>query len=253
VELFPNFVRQERGGLSVWFDRKYAAPSEFELFADADRLFERAECELVKDQKKIKVARIRLSLGGHAHAIYLKRYNTFSWRVKLASLFAPSGAVRSLRGAAILLNAQVSTAMPVAVVESRRWGVLTKSFFFSEEIEGGKTADSYWCGDLLALKGNQGYHRRRGFLEELALLFKSLHQRGIYHNDLKDSISSWSRTARLPANHFFFSTSRVYADTTSSAKDVGSKISSSSTARSDDMLGERPNFISSSAIWARLS
>ena len=137
----------------------------------------------MKDQKKTKVGRISLEVSGQRRSLYIKRYNAFSLRVKLMSIFRRSGAVRSLQGAAILKDAGFSTATPVAAVESRRWGMVMKSFYLSEEIAGGTSTDSYWHRDLT------GAHRgaRRRFLESLALAFQTFHRRGVYHNDLKDA------------------------------------------------------------------
>jgi len=187
VENFPDIVCRKLGDSWIWVAQEYAAPSDVTLLADADRLFEGPGCEIIKDQRKIRVARIRINLGGEARTLYLKRYNAFSWRVLLGSLFRDSGAVRALRGAAILIDARIATAKPVAVVESRSWGMVTKSFFFTEEIPRGKTVDVFWRDDLSALAGLAGFRRRRGFLRALASVFESLHVQGIYHGDLKDA------------------------------------------------------------------
>ena len=187
MENFPDIVCRKLGDSWIWVAQEYAAPSDVTLLADADRLFEGPGCEIIKDQRKIRVARIRINLGGEARTLYLKRYNAFSWRVLLGSLFRDSGAVRALRGAAVLLDARIATAKPVAVVESRSWGMVTKSFFFTEEIPRGKTVDFFWRDDLSALAGLAGFRRRRGFLRALASVFQSLHGQGIYHGDLKDA------------------------------------------------------------------
>jgi tRNA A-37 threonylcarbamoyl transferase component Bud32 len=70
-------------------------------------------------------------------------------------------------------------------VEYRRFGILIKSLYFSEEISDAKTVESSWRDDLSALKGVAGHRRRRLVLRSLARLFRSLHENGIYHNDLK--------------------------------------------------------------------
>lgn len=187
MEKFPDIVCRRLGDSWIWVAREYAAPWDVALLADADRLFEGPGCEIIKDQQKIRVARIRINLGGEARTLYLKRYNAFSWRVLLGSLFRYSGAVRALRGAAVLLDARIATAKPVAAVESRSWRMVTKSFFFTEEIPRGKTVDVFWRDDLSALAGQAGFRRRRGFLRALASVFESLHGQGIYHGDLKDA------------------------------------------------------------------
>jgi hypothetical protein len=158
-----------------------------EAIANLDRLFERAACQMIKDERKITVARVNLEIGGLATGVYVKRYNAFSWLYRLGSLFRTSRAVRSLSGAMILSRAGVSTGRPLAAVESRRWGMLTKSAFLSEEIVPSETADGYWRGRLKLLPGADGFQRRRKFLTNLGKLFRHLHDRRIYHNDLKDA------------------------------------------------------------------
>jgi hypothetical protein len=186
VENFPDFGCHKVGNALIWAATEYAAPADIALMADADRLFQDAGCEIIKDQRKIKIARIRIKLGGRNRALYLKRYNAFSWRIPLGSLFRRSGAVKALRGVEVLASSRVAGAKPVAAVENRRWGMVTKSFFFTEEIAGGKTIDAYWRENIGALGGRDGFRRRRSFLRALALLFRSLHGQRVYHGDLKD-------------------------------------------------------------------
>jgi hypothetical protein len=186
VENFPDFVCHKLANALIWVARECAAPTDVALIADADRLFRGPGCEIIKDQRKIKIARIRIKLGGRNRTLYLKRYNAFSWRIPLGSLFRRSGALNALRGAALLSSARIAGAKPVAAVESHRWGMVTKSFFFTEEIAAGKTIDVYWRENLGALGGRDGFRRRRSFLRALALLFRSLHGQRVYHGDLKD-------------------------------------------------------------------
>lgn len=182
-----DFILTKRGGVAVWLSRYYAAPEVAGLLADADRLLAEPECQVIKDQKKIKVGRLTVSLGGKTCSIFIKRYNSFSLRYRLGSLMFRSGALRSLRGAEILSAAGIATAAPIAGVEDRRYGMLRNSFFVSEEIVGAKTADSYWRDDLQARAGPEGYRLRRIYLAALAAVFRSLHARQIYHDDLKDA------------------------------------------------------------------
>lgn len=187
MEKSPDLVCRRLGDSLIWLAREYTGPAEVALFADADRLFLYPGCEIIKDQRKIKVARLRVELGGRERTIYLKRYNAFSWRILLGSLFRRSGAINALRGAALLSGAGISGAKSLAAVECRRCGMVTKSFFFTEEVAGGKTIDAYWRENLAPLPGRDGARRRRLFLLGLAELFRSLHSRGVYHGDLKDA------------------------------------------------------------------
>jgi serine/threonine protein kinase len=179
-----DFVLLKRGDYSIWIHRGLEETSIVDRLANPDRLFIEDGCVVLKDQKKIKVGRIPIDVYGQRRSVYIKRYNAFSLRAKVMSIFNRSGGVRSLQGAAILKRAGISTAMPVAAVESRCCGMVMKSFYISEEIVDGMTSDRYWQS---IAKDSQRVFRRRRFLESLAAIFKMLHRRGVYHNDLKDA------------------------------------------------------------------
>ena len=185
--MFPDFILHKTGNAAIWIDRRFADQHFVQRLADADTLFAEPRSSVVKDQKKIKVGRIKLQIAGAAHSLYIKRYNVFSLRYKLVSPLMRSGAFRALEGAAILRAADIPIAMPIAAVENRRRGALVKSFFLSQEIVGGKTIDAYWRDELTKVGSREGRVSRRCFLEELAVLFATLHGRDIYHNDLKDA------------------------------------------------------------------
>ena len=187
MTVFPEFMFQQQGKSAIWADPKLLANLTLEVLAKPDLLFARTDCTLIKDQLKIKVGRIDLELNGAVTGIYIKRYNAFSTRYRVASLVLSSGAVKSLRGARILSRAGILTGKPLAAVEVRSWRMLDSSFFLSEEIVLGKTADGYWRENLVPIGGFDGFKYRRNFLRNLAKLFRQLHQGGIYHNDLKDA------------------------------------------------------------------
>jgi hypothetical protein len=130
---------------------------------------------------------VNLEIGGASTGVYIKRYNAFSWVYRVGSLFRTSRALRSLTGAMILSEAGISTGRPLAAVESRYWKMLTQSSFLSEEVASGETADGYWRERLKLLPGAAGFNRRRQFLASLGKLFRQLHDKRIYHNDLKDA------------------------------------------------------------------
>jgi UDP-glucose:(heptosyl)LPS alpha-1,3-glucosyltransferase len=200
---FPQFIAQKKGSTSLRLLRAMAEEPTNNLMADPDRLFESAGCEIIKDQKKIKVGRIKVEIQGEMKTVYLKRYNAFSWRYRLGSLFRSSGAVRSLKGAAILAESNIRTARPLAAVESRSWGMLNSSFFLSQEIKDAQTADAYWREKLLPLQGRDGMERRKRFLRGLGELFRSLHTQDVYHNDLKDANILVRSDAAGGAEHFY--------------------------------------------------
>ncbi|HEX2932495.1 MAG TPA: lipopolysaccharide kinase InaA family protein [Candidatus Binatia bacterium] len=187
MALLPNFTFHRSDGAKVWVDGKFATPSFVKSLAHAERWFDDPSCQIVKSQEKIRVGRLKIKIANVEHTVYLKQYKSVSLRHWLGSYFELSRAFRALRGAAILHAAQVSIATPFAAVEKRTWGALVKSFFVTQEVVGGKTTDAFWLQVLRPLRGRDGFERRRSFLRGLADLFRSLHARHIYHDDLKDA------------------------------------------------------------------
>lgn len=187
MERSPSWLFLKKGACSLWINRDFERETDGALLIDPDLLFSSPQCQVIKNQRKIKVGRICLEIGGRSRWVYLKRYNAFSLRYRLGSLFGASAALRSLRGATILLQAGFLTGRPIAAVEYRSGGMLTKSFYLSEEIQDGKVLDAYWREELAAMPGPGGFRRRRRFLKSLAALLSSLHRMRIYHNDLKDA------------------------------------------------------------------
>jgi tRNA A-37 threonylcarbamoyl transferase component Bud32 len=187
VERFPDFVFQQQRGAAIWFIRERVGTESAVLLENPDALFDRPGSQIIKDQRKIKVGRVPLTVAGQQRFVYLKRFNAFGWRYRLGSFFFSSGAVRALRGAFVLMEAKIPAARAIAAVEFRHCGMLTKSFFLTDEIVGGKTADAYWRKVLQTIAGGDANRRRRNFLQRLASLFRELHECNIYHSDLKDS------------------------------------------------------------------
>jgi Lipopolysaccharide kinase (Kdo/WaaP) family len=203
VDQQREFIFQRHGSLSIHVLGTLIQELLPNIEADPDHFFDLPECEIIKDQKKIKVARVKIKIQGDMRTIYLKRYNAFSWRYRLGSLFQNSGALRSLRGAAILSESGIRTARPLAAVDSRSWGMLNGSLFLSEEIQNGKTADAYWREELLTVKGKEGAKRRKRFLQGMGELFRCLHKQDVYHNDLKDANILVRRDSRTGSEQFF--------------------------------------------------
>jgi tRNA A-37 threonylcarbamoyl transferase component Bud32 len=158
-----------------------------ELLMRCPDLFNQPECKIIKHEKKIRVGYVPLPIRGTIQTVYIKQHNCLSLAHRVGSLFFASAATRSLCGAAILLQEGHATARPVAAMEYRLWGILTKSLYISEEISGTKTVETYWRENLIPLKGMRGYLERRAFLKSLGHKFNSLHRKKIYHNDLKAS------------------------------------------------------------------
>lgn len=187
MEHLPEHLFLKIGASSLWVTRELAGDPGLTRLADPDSLLASPDCKIIKDQKKIKVGRLRLELGGQQRGIYLKRYNVFSWRYRLGSLFTRSAAYHSLRGAEFFIEAGFNVAPPLAAVEERRGRVLQKSFYISGEIPKSFTLGEFWAAKAAALDFREIWRLQRCLITEAAALFQSLHRKKIYHNDLKEA------------------------------------------------------------------
>lgn len=161
--------------------------SDLKFLADPDRLFTLPGCQIVKDQRKVKVGRMALETEGGVMRVYLKRYNVFSWRYRVRSLFMTSEAYRSWQGATLLSQAGFNVGRPLAAVEHRSFGMLERSFYLSAEVPGGFALDAFWNVKSREKNTRQLWPLQKSLIRELAQLFISLHEKGIYHKDLKDA------------------------------------------------------------------
>src|SRR5436309_16074666 len=98
----PEFMSHKLGNARIWTDSKLLASVGSDLLANPDLLFARADCKVIKDQLKIKVSCLILEIDGIPTGVYLKRYNAFSPRYRIASLILSSWTIKSLRGAKVL-------------------------------------------------------------------------------------------------------------------------------------------------------
>jgi hypothetical protein len=171
----------------LWLARDLKETSNLEFLADPDILFTSPECQIVKDERKVKIGRIPLAIEGRLTKIYLKRYNAFSLRYRLSSLFMSSDAYLSWQGAALLRQAGFNVGNPLAAIEYRSFGMLKKSFYLSAEVPGSSAVDAFWDGKSRELDRHRRWSFQKSLIRELAQLFVALHEKSIYHKDLKDA------------------------------------------------------------------
>ena len=149
---------------------------------DFDRLLTRADCTLVKFQRKVIVGRVETAIG----PLYVKRYNVYGLRYALAGLAAPSPAARGWAGAAALAAHGFAAPEVVAAVEFQRFGLRARSFLVTRAVAGVPTADERWREILAITDARRRRIARRALARALGELFRRLHAAGIYHRDLKD-------------------------------------------------------------------
>jgi hypothetical protein len=149
---------------------------------DPDRLVTNPRCALRKFQAKVVVGRIDTVRG----CIYVKRYNVWALRVALGSLVQRSPAVAAFRNALALAALDIGVPRPLAAIDYRTAGMVTRSFFLTDEVAHAETADVAWRRILALTDPPTRRRARRVFAEALGAFFGRLHGAGVYHRDLKD-------------------------------------------------------------------
>lgn len=150
------------------------------LDIDLDQLYTSRNCTHVKDQKRIRVYRVDYK----GESLYIKRYNPYSIWNSIKSIIQGSKALRAWDGADLLLKSGFNTACPVAAIDHRIFGFTGKSFYVTKEITEAEISVHYYESRFHEKRGL--LHERRSFIRNMAKLFRELHIKGIYHNDLKD-------------------------------------------------------------------
>ena len=110
--------------------------------------------------------------------VVLKRFGWRSPLHRMASPLSESKALRSFRIAVILRRAGVPTPRPLIAWERRRWGIVTASYYITEEIRNSTTFRAF--SQTSAGSGPEMKPR----LTRLARLVRGMHDAGILHRDL---------------------------------------------------------------------
>ena len=147
---------------------------------DIDRLCDLQDCEIIKDQKRVKVCRVIWK----GEPLFIKRYNPYSLWNSLEAFFSASKATRSWKAAHLLTGIGIDTAEPVAAINYSSFGLPGKCFYITKEIRESEISVQYYERRFIKNKGP--IKERRLFIRTLARLFMNLHHDGVYHNDLKD-------------------------------------------------------------------
>ncbi len=182
TEVTLQLVRRWGGTVRAWLAPGVTLAGTIAADGDADHLLTRADCRIVKLQRKVTVGRVNTAVG----VLYVKHYRVFAWRVALASLWRASPALSAWRAAQALAVRGFSTPEPVAAIELWRGGVLTRSFFLTREVADALPADRHWQAILADGDAPRRRAARRALARALGDLFRRLHAAGLYHNDLKD-------------------------------------------------------------------
>jgi serine/threonine protein kinase len=126
-----------------------------------------------------------LSLDGNTVDVICKRSMPRHLGKRLKNLFRESRGMRTWRLANALLNRQIPTARPLAVVERRRCGLLLDNIIVTEHIEHAHDLDTVLTVQIRDLQPIDQYRLKLQVAQNLARLVRTFHARGFIHRDFK--------------------------------------------------------------------
>jgi tRNA A-37 threonylcarbamoyl transferase component Bud32 len=130
---------------------------------------------LVKKDKKSIVSRVR----NGEETIFIKQFCYPRLKNRLFGfIYCPKGKRAWLGGNGLIVR-EIPSLTPLALLERRNRFFLKEEFLFMEAIENGLEMDRY------ILKNLNGIKLRRKFIKEFAQWLAFVHQRKIYHKDMK--------------------------------------------------------------------
>jgi serine/threonine protein kinase len=139
----------------------------------------------IKKSASGMVCRSRLSVDNDPLDVICKRSTPRHLGKRIKNLFRESRAMRTWRLANALLNRQIATARPLAIMERRRAGFLLDSLILTEYIEHAHDLDTLLTVQIRDMEAGQQNAIKRQVSDALASLFKAFHGRGFVHRDLK--------------------------------------------------------------------
>lgn len=145
-----------------------------------------AKQDLLKTSGTTTVCRIRLPLeeGRHVEAV-CKRSRSRYLRKRLLNLFRTSRPTRTWRRARILLENEIPTARPLAVLERRQFGLLRDSMLITEYLHNTVDLETLLTVRMRELDSRRSYQLKAKLTDLLTEFLLRLEAASIYHRDLK--------------------------------------------------------------------
>lgn len=168
------FKKMTTFNLSIMYDREYKSPEFLHLLNHPDAFFDHPQSELLKSGRSSTVVKVTIN---NRHLV-IKRYNTKNKWHWLRRAFRKTRAESSWRLAQFLCLRGLSTAKPIAFINSHFLGLRSKSYFIMEYVPGKNIGDYF-----------NHYQSHDERFQQIALhvltLLKNLKELRITHGDLK--------------------------------------------------------------------
>ena len=147
--------------------------------------FARGGEKVIKVSAGGQVARMRASFGAGSIDLICKQNRARGIAGRLSSALFVSRAWRNFVWGNRLLDAGVSTALPLLVMHRRRSGIWRESLLITEAVAGAVDLDRACQVELRRLRGPVLYRAKAELTRSLVHLLAGLQRLGLYHRDMK--------------------------------------------------------------------
>jgi serine/threonine protein kinase len=170
-----EFSIQRGNGFRYFYRRDFELNKVKRIVKEHLRLVQESPSSLAKNAPEVSVSIIKDEGVG----VCVKQFrNANLWRTFKDRLRQPKG-LKSWVGSHGLRVRGIPSLTPLALVERRKWWGLIESFFLMETSETGREMDRYILERLGDLK------KKRLFTKAFAQWLSYLHQKGVFHRDMK--------------------------------------------------------------------
>ncbi len=169
-----RFTRLRRWGAAGMANRHLATPELMQLLQQPETLFQQPGVKMLKAGRSSTVAKIHVE----GRDLVVKRYNMKSIWHWLRRCLRPTRAANSWRLAHKMDLFGIKTAMPVAYIESRYFGLRGSSYYISEYVPG-EDIVSYFSKHFMQP------HAVSSMVMKMVQLLRGMHKLELSHGDLK--------------------------------------------------------------------
>jgi tRNA A-37 threonylcarbamoyl transferase component Bud32 len=170
-----EFSLKKEKGVTIYHRRDFPVDRLRKVVEDHLSLIKEKPSELAKISQEVIVS--LLNDGREKVGVKQFRYSHFFSIFK--NLFRPSKGLRSWVAGNGLTARGIPSLKPLALFERRKWWGVNESFLIMEASEKGLEMDRY------ILKGFGDFRKKKLFIKHFAQWLSHLHQRNLYHQDMK--------------------------------------------------------------------
>ncbi|GJQ59526.1 MAG: hypothetical protein D8M57_09500 [Candidatus Scalindua sp. AMX11] len=182
------FSKKRLNSFKIFFRKGYDTERFFNLIESHNNALVHKSCDrILKHDRKTILTRHPFKDKG-IHNVIVKHYKTPRGLSLIKNSFRKSSGKRAWISGNGLLVYGFGTALPLTLIEKRMLGVVTDSYIIMEEVSHSLEMDRY----ILKHFSDQGeskfatmIKKRRSFLDHFAQIIAKMHNKGVFHHDLK--------------------------------------------------------------------